>query len=174
MKRLITSLAVGGMLVAGAVVAVAGTSAPAEAQEVATTVDEEAGRGEVALDEVLDGLVADGVITEAQSEEVRAAFMEKRAEIAAEREARRAERSEQRELIRGFLEDDVIDEDELAQLPDDHRWFEDDSPLAEALEDGELTRDELREAAPAHTHRHRHPLRGQADGDATGEETTNT
>ena len=164
MKRLIASLAATGMLVAGAFVAVTITGAPADAQEAVGAADAEAWRGEAVLDEVLEGLVADGVITQPQSDEVREAFIDKREEIAADREARREEREELRDLIQGFLDDDVIDSDDLAQLPDDLPWFDDDSALAEALEDGELTKEELREALPSHTHRHRHPHRGNGEG----------
>ena len=163
MKRLIASLAAAGMLVAGAFVAVTITGAPADAQEAVGTANAEAGRGEAVLDGVLEDLVADGVITQSQSDEVREAFVEKREEFAAEREARREERRELRDLIQGFLEDDVIDADELAQLPDDLPWFDDDSALADALEDGELTKEELSEALPGHTHRHRHPHRGNSE-----------
>ena len=56
---------------------------------------------------------------------------------------RRAERREMHDLIRGFLEDDVISGDELAQLPEDHPMRDEDGPFADALADGQITKDEL-------------------------------
>lgn len=175
MKRFVASVAAAGLLVAGALVVAGVTSSPACAQETEASVDESSERAARAgdiLDEVVDGLVADGTLTEDQADPVKDAFTAKYQELTEEREARRAERQETRELIKGFLEDDVIDADELAQLPDDHRWFDDDGALADALDDGELTKDELREAIPGHTHRHSHRGGGASD-DATVEETAN-
>ena len=59
-----------------------------------------------------------------------------------------AEKEELRELIAGFLEDDVITADELAQLPEDHIFNDLDGPFAEALADGELTKEELASIKP--------------------------
>jgi hypothetical protein len=98
------------------------------------------------LDEVLGTLVAEGTITQGQAEAVKEALQAKGEELKAEREARRAERRADREQIREFLDDGVIDAGELAQLGDGHPFNDPDGPLADALDDGELTRDELREA----------------------------
>ena len=98
------------------------------------------------LSEVLAGLVDDETISQEQADAIVAAVGTKAEELKAQREANR-------ELIEGFLEDDVITSNELAQLPDDHPFNDPDGPFADAVSDGELTRDEIREARP-------HPRRG--------------
>lgn len=42
----------------------------------------------------------------------------------------------------------MITADELSQLPDDHPFNDPDGPFADALADGQLTRDELAEVHP--------------------------
>lgn len=153
MKTTLASLAAAGVLVAGAFIASTLADAPADAQvaqEPTTDTTDPVGP----LVEVLDGLVADGVITQAQADEVRERLLvahtewraerrELREERRADREERREERRADRELIRGFLEDDVIDSDELSQLGDDHPFNDPDGPWADAASDGQITREEV-------------------------------
>lgn len=155
MKKIMVSLAAAGVLVAGAFVASSVTSAPADAQTVAETQAEvvAVGHREAALDEVLAELVTNGTIDQSQSDAVKEALESKREEMQAEREARREEREADRELIKGFLDDDVISSDELAQLGDDHPFNDPDGPFADAAADGEITKAELQELRPDRGHR---------------------
>ena len=147
MRSVIATIAAVGVLVAGAFTATMLSSDPAAAQDAASadpsTADVVGPREEV-LDEVLEGLVADGTLSQAQADAVEERLVAAHEELAAERRAMREARRDVRDLIRGFLEDDVITRDELAQLPDDHPFNDPDGPLGEALEDGQITRDELR------------------------------
>jgi hypothetical protein len=128
MRTKIAALVVGGVLLGGAAVA--------NAQEQTTTtttatVGSGHHRGELA-ETVLADLVADGTITQVQADAIVAAF-----------EAQRAEMQENRTLLEGFWEDDVLTAEEIAQLNEPNRFTATDSPFAEALADGELTRDEV-------------------------------
>ena len=155
MKKIIASLAAAGVLVAGAFVATSVTPAPADAQTVTDTETEAAVEDtrSGALDEVLADLVAAGTINQAQADAVNDAMQAKHDELKAEREARREERQADRELIQGFLEDDVISSDELAQLGEDHPFNDPDGRFADAAADGEITRDELQELRPGRRNR---------------------
>jgi len=98
--------------------------------------------------DVLDGLVADGVITQAQADQISDA-------VAARREELRAESGDGRGLggrhggfgrgLSDLLEDGVIDADELAGLPEGHPLTDPDGPAAPYLEDGQITQEELDE-----------------------------
>lgn len=145
MREKVVAAAVAGGLVVGAGFVAAAISSPgvAEAQEDTT---EESNvrpfhRHGAVLEEVLADLVEAGTIDQAQADAIIAALAEKAQDL-------RAERQETRELIKGFLEDDVITADELVQLPDDHAFNNPDGIFSEALGDGELTREEIREARP--------------------------
>jgi hypothetical protein len=137
-NKIWAALIVGGLLVgAGLVTSVVSSPETAAAQE---TADEEDGEGPFPrimslLGEVLDGLVSDGTIDQDQADAIVDAADAKATDL-------REERETQRELLEGFLDDDVITENEAAQLPDDHPLLSD--RFDEAWEDGELTRDELR------------------------------
>ena len=146
MRKIIISIAAVGVLVTGAFVASTIADGPASAQ-TGDAAETELHRGEPGgiLEEVLDGLVEDGTLTQAQADAVKEAMLERREEIREEREERREERREIREMIAEFLEDDVIDAGELAQLPEDHILRDEEGPFADALEDGEITRAEIRE-----------------------------
>jgi hypothetical protein len=155
MKKIIASVAAAGVLVTGAFTASTLLSAPAGAQALDAVVDDpmgadETGPREEALDEVLAGLVADDVLSQGQADEVKARLVAKHEELAAERRERREERRAVREQIRGFLEDDVITADELAQLPEDHPMRNEDGVFGDALADGQITREELRELRMEH------------------------
>jgi hypothetical protein len=167
MKKVLASMAAAGVLVTGAFVASAITDGPASAQVPDTTVADDAAPGDPGmagpLEEVLDGLVADGTLSQAQADEVESrlrAAHEERSEVRMER---REERRADRQQIREFLEDDVIDGDELAQLGDDHPFNDPDGPFADAASDGQITREELRELRDAHR-----AEREAAAGNATG------
>jgi hypothetical protein len=148
MDRLIASVAAVAVLLAGAFAVSLVGNDPAIAQvpdpETATMVERP--DREAVLDEVLGGLVTDRTITQAQADAVKAALQAKGEELTAQREAFRAEREADRAQIREFLDDGVIDAGELAQLGDDHPLADPDGPFADALADGELTQEELREA----------------------------
>ncbi|MGI9584230.1 MAG: hypothetical protein ACR2N7_01410 [Acidimicrobiia bacterium] len=159
MKKFIASLAAAGVLVAGAFVASTVTVSPADAQTDETnTVEERPEPGE-GLETIMAELVADGTLTQAQADTVQDRLVTAREEHRAERQERREARREARSQIRGFLDDDVITADELAQLSDDHPLLDPDGPLGDALEDGGITRAELEAARDAH----------KAEREATGE-----
>lgn len=124
------------------------------------------------LEGFLDELVEDEVITADQAEEIRDRLEAKAAELREEFEAKREELREQFEakgeelrergrdfagfgFRRGFrfgfglgeaLDDGVITEDELAELPEDHPLNDPEGPFAE-YRDGGITREELEQAA---------------------------
>ncbi len=138
MRRLIWLPIAGFLLVAGATVAAA---APSLVGNAATELGGHVEGARSFLQEVLDDLVGDGVINQNQSDAIVDAVDARLEEKRAEFEQRRAEMEQSREQIRSFLEDDVITQDELDQLPADH-------PLRNAesfLDDGQLTRGELRQ-----------------------------
>ena len=147
MRKIVFASVLGVMLLGGAAVAAAQTEDGSE-----STV----GRVGSFISEVLDGLVSDGTLTEAQAVEVEDAFEAAREERRAEREARRAEMLAAREQVKDALEDGVITAEELAELPEGP-WSDADGPLADALEDGEITQEELDELRPfgrrGHAHR---------------------
>ncbi|MFZ0013002.1 MAG: hypothetical protein WAL25_02695 [Acidimicrobiia bacterium] len=137
-SKIWAALIVGGLLVgAGFVTSVVSSPGTASAQE---TTDEGDFEGPVPrimgfLGGVLDGLVSDGTIDQDQADAIVDAAEAKATELREEHEA-------DRKLLEQFLEDDVITQDEAAQLSDDHPLLSD--RFDGAWEDGELTRDELR------------------------------
>ena len=140
MRKRIVTLGAAALLVVGA-------SLVATAQTDESTDDDSAGVGPHRIVEsVLDELVGDDVITEDQSQAISEALVDKWEEVKAERKELFEDRRAEMETVRGFLEDDVISADELAQLPEDSILRDVDGPFAEALEDGEITRDELENA----------------------------
>lgn len=94
-----------------------------------------------AVTAALDGLVADGVITQDQSDAV----------VDALAKARRNRPNLGRRgakfgfELAGMLADGVIDASELAQLPEGHPLANPEGPAAPYLEDGQLTIDELKQ-----------------------------
>ena len=141
-NKIIAAAVAGGLLVgAGVVTTVVSAASPASAQEEGAASEERGvfHRGMDFLSEVLSDLVGDGTIDQAQADAIVAAVETKAEEVWAEVQA-------QRELIKGFLEDEVISADELAQLPDDHPFNNPDGPFGEAIADGELTLDEIKES----------------------------
>ena len=150
MKRLIWLPVAGFLLIAGAAVAAAAPSI-VSVLPTAGAVDDAVGlRAGDLLEEVLADLVDQGVITQEQSDAIVGALEAKVDERRAEAEARREEMRQTWEQVQGFLEDGVITQDEINQLPED-------SPLREAFnsiaEDGQITADQLRELGPWGGHR---------------------
>lgn len=167
MRKVLTALGVSGLLIAGAFVASTLSLGAASAQTSDTAiVDDEVGPREAVLDEVVQSLVDDGTITEDEAVIVKERFVAKHEELAAEREARRDERREVRELILGFLDDDVISASELAQLPDDHPLRNTDGAFSSALEDGQITREELDQVRAEHRQDRRERRMDRWTGDA--------
>lgn len=157
MKKFLASLAAAAVLVAGVATAAVVTGSSADAQEAPT--DEQAPpaerpeRGSVIKD-VLDELVAEGDITRVQADTIIAALEEKREELKANRPDGFRGHGFRRGFHRGarfgfnlaeLLEDGVIDAAELAGLPDGHPLTNPDGPFAGALEDGQITAEELQE-----------------------------
>lgn len=144
-RRILSGLAAGGLLVGAAFTAAAvSTPAVAEAQEDTPTEANNVRLGHrhgAFLQEVLDDLVAEGTISQEQADAITDALKAKAEEL-------KAEKDELRQLIAGFLEDGVITSDELAQLPEDHIFNDPDGPFADALADGELTKDEIAAVKP--------------------------
>ena len=169
MRKIIASLAAAGVLVAGAFVAstVATSEASAQTDETAVTTDEAARpyRGAV-LDGVLDELVTDGTLNQGQADAVTDAVAVKRAEIKELREERRANRTEMHEQLEEWLKDGVITAEELAQL-DVELPLHEDGPLAEALEDGQITQAEW-DALQEERNEHRQARRGGLRDSVTG------
>ena len=107
------------------------------------------------LEQVLEDLVEGETITQEQSDAIVAALEEKRAEVL---EARRTARAH----LESFLEDDVLTSEEIAELPFAARLTDPDGPFAGALEDGQITKEELEDVRSEHGKcyggggRHRH------------------
>ena len=147
MKKIIASIAAAGILVVGAFAASTISTSEASAQtDDATTVTAEDRRPHpgAILDQVLDDLVEDETLEQDQADAVKEALEAKRDELKekyGDRKDRREHRREMREQIQSWLEDGVISAEELAELPFDLPRTE-DGPLAEALEDGQITQAE--------------------------------
>jgi hypothetical protein len=148
MRIKLAAVVVGGLLIGGT--AIAGAQEQPTSASTAT-VGWGHHRGDAAED-VLAGLVADGIITQAQADAIVAAF-----------EARRTDMEENRTLLEGFWEDGVLTSEEIAQLNEPNRFTETDSPFTEALADGELTRDEV-EAIRDEQRAHHEEVRDLVDG----------
>ncbi len=157
MKKVLAALVAAGVLVAGGL-ATAAISAPTTATAQTTTEDQttddsgDATTGEVTrpdrgsvIDEVLDNLVAEGVITSDQAERIKSDLTAKHAELRAQFGDRHRGHRGFGDGLRGLLDDGVIDADELAELPEDHPIFDADGPFAPYLDDGQLTSEELEE-----------------------------
>jgi len=154
MKRLIWLPIAGFLLIAGATVAVAAPSLVDSARGLISTGGQAAGGtitvsdstvahpGQDLLAQVLADLVANGTLTQAQSDAVTTGLQDAA-------EAKRAEMQARMELIQGFVEDGVITQDEIDQLPAD-------DPLRVAFDsianDGQITLDQLRGLGPGIGH----------------------
>jgi hypothetical protein len=150
MKRLIWLPVAGFLLIAGAAVAAAAPSLADQArgllgpgvQDEGATITvgnaDLAHPGRDLLADVLADLVSNNTITQAQSDAITQALADKVDALKADMEARRT-------LIEGFVEDGVITQDEIDQLPAD-------DPLRVAFDsianDGQVTLDQLRGLGP--------------------------
>jgi hypothetical protein len=147
MRRTIASIAAAGILVAGAFAASTITGSEASAQtDEAPAVSDEVRRSHpgAILDEVLADLVEAGTLEQGDADAVTEAMETKWSELkekSGERTDRRGHRAEMRDQIESWLEDGVITAVELSELPFDLPRSE-DGPLAEALEDGQITQAE--------------------------------
>jgi polyhydroxyalkanoate synthesis regulator phasin len=147
MKQIIASVAAAGILVVGAFAASTITSSEASAQtDDVTVVTDEVARPHpgAIVDDVLDDLVEKGTLRQDQADAVKDGLAAKHEELKekfGDRRDRRAHRQEMREQVEAWLADGVITADELTELDVELPIFE-DGPLAEALEDGEITQAE--------------------------------
>lgn len=89
------------------------------------------------LEEVLGDLVTDGVITQEQADAITTAVEGKKEEMAEQRQ-------QLKEQLKSFWEDDVLTTEEIEQLPFAQRILESEK-LSEALEDGRITKEEMKE-----------------------------
>ena len=148
MNRKLLGIPLAGLLLVGGATAVLAESGGADG--VTGTVGGIVDRAGGVLQEVLDGLVEDGTLTQEQAEAVTDGVETRREELREEQEALH-------EQLSTFLEDGVLSADELAQLPEDHPLRN----LDTYLEDGQLTEDELAELRPfGRGHGHGHGPRG--------------
>ncbi len=83
--------------------------------------------------------LSDGILTKTELEELRA--------------DRRAHFIDLRDAVEGFLDDDVLTSDEIAQLPEPNPFVDPQGAVADALSDGQLTRTELEDLLPRRHHR---------------------
>ncbi len=136
-------------------------------------------RGRI-LGNVLDDLVADGVITQDQADQI----LE---ELTTRLEELRLEQRGDGQGLRGFgrqgfqlrgrfgefLDDGVLDADELAQLGENHPLNDPEGPAAPYLDDGQLTQEELEELmAELAPFGRRGPSGTDQDGQSDAEESS--
>lgn len=163
MKRLIWLPVAGFLLIAGAAVAAAAPSVASTAADLFKAPVSAAGSlvtgsgpegglqdplhlgGAGLFEEVLADLVSQGVITQEQSDAIVEAMTAKADEYRAEMEAQREQLRQNWEQIQGFMEDGVITQDEVDQLPEDSRFRQMFNSIAE---DGQLNVDELEGLGP--------------------------
>jgi hypothetical protein len=107
---------------------------------------------------VLDDLVDQNVINQSQSDQIAAALTARAIEVREEMRQWHEENPGHGRFGRGFrqgfhlgalLDDGVIDEEELASLPDDHPLKDPDGPAADYLSGG-LTLEELNQIREQH------------------------
>lgn len=137
MRRLIWLPVAGFLLIAGAAAAAA---TPAVVGTATAALNVPAAAGSLLADALAD-LVGDGTITQQQSDAITDAVDTRLEEKRAEMEQRREEMRAAHEQLQTFLEDEVITQEELDQLPADHPL----RSLDTALDDGQITLDELQD-----------------------------
>ena len=157
MRRLVWLPVAGFLLIAGAAVAAAAPGMAQDAvhaigvfadaspspgtspsQATGTNANGPAGL----LQQVLADLVSQGTITQDQSDKITQALQDKVAQLRTQAQQRQQEMQQERQQIQGFLQDGVITQDEIDQLPAD-------SPLRQAFDsiakNGQITLDQLRQ-----------------------------
>ena len=137
MRKWITALAAGVLIVAGAAVAFAQTD---DGEAPMAPIEYRQGG---ALAEVLDELVAANTISRSQADAILGSLDAKRAEFKNAREEMRAQREEAREAMEEAWSDGVLTRDEAGVLPFPDRLTDPEGPFADAWADGELTREEF-------------------------------
>lgn len=139
MRKTLTAMiaAAAVLIIGGALGAVAQTESETDTGDttVAETEATRPVRGHL-IENLLDEMVTDGVIDAIQADDIATWLEERRAELAAEREAKRA-------AFEAAWEDGVLTEDEVGDFPHADRLLAEDGPFAEAWADGELTREEF-------------------------------
>lgn len=140
MRRAFVVVAAAAIVLVGAASVLAAPVGPSGRSIVAAALD---GAGSI-LTEALDELVGEGTITQAQADAVEERVQQKvedrREELRADRDQRRALMEAQRAAWEKALEDGKITKEELDEL------LPEDSPLRQLeqfLDDGELSADEL-------------------------------
>lgn len=148
MNRKVLAATVAGSLLVGAGFVTAAISAPgvAAAQDNSNEPSEEIHVGPFQdhrpfLEDVLSDLVEDGTIDQSQADAIVEAVDAKAAEIWAPAQNIRG-------LITRLFEDGVLTAEELDQLPDVFPFNQLERILGDALDDGEVTLDEFKEAWP--------------------------
>jgi hypothetical protein len=159
MRKTVAALTAGALIAGGAMVATAQTD-DADTTDTNPPVVEMK-RGD-RISSFFGDMVGQGVISQDQADTMLA-------ELESRHEERVAERQERREAFESAFEDDVLTVAELEELGAD-RILDEDGPFADALEDGEITRDEFEairaELGPRH---HRGHGRGFGPGEAGNE-----
>ena len=154
MRKTVAALTAGALIAGGAMVATAQTDSSDQVDPDAPIVEMK--RGE-RISSFFDDMVTQGVISQDQADTMLT-------ELESRHEERLAERQERREAFESAFEDDVLTLAELEELGAD-RILDEDGPFAEALEDGEISRDEFdairAEFGPRH---HGGPGRGFGPG----------
>ena len=102
------------------------------------------------LDEVLADLVATGTITQAQSDAITQALAQAITDRQADLEQQREQAEAEWAQMKGFLEDGVITQDEVNELPEDSPFREVFNSIAQ---DGQITLDQLAAAEPVRSGR---------------------
>jgi hypothetical protein len=154
MRKTVAALTAGALITGGAMVATAQTDDGETTDPKPPVVEMERG---ARISSFFGEMVTQGVISQDQADTMLA-------ELESRHEARVAEREERREAFESAFEDDVLTVAELEELGAD-RILDEDGPFAEALDDGQITRDEFEaihaELGPRH---HRGPGRGLGIG----------
>ena len=132
MRKSIAALTAGALIAGGAMVATAQTDGADTTEDATEQVRPSRGAH---LSEFFSEMVTEGVISQDQADQL-TAELESRAAV------RQAERAERRAAFEAAWEDDVLTVAELEELGAD-RILDEDGPFAEALADGEITRDEF-------------------------------
>ncbi|CAN5871106.1 hypothetical protein BH23ACT4_BH23ACT4_13500 [soil metagenome] len=146
-QKLVAATVAGGLLVgAGFATAVISNPGIASAQGDSPESTEETNVGpfknhDSVLEDVLSDLVEEGTIDQGQADAIVEALDAKTAEL-------RTATQDVRGLIARLLEDGVLTDEELAQLPDVFPFNDLERIFGEALDDGELTLEEFQEAVP--------------------------
>lgn len=149
-NKIIASLTTAGLVASGGVAA-AVTSAPglAIAQEDTVEAPEVPGP-HTNRDGLLQTLLEEGVLDDAEVAAVQEVLEELRATMAEENGVDGSERRVRRPMRAGFrlhqlLEDGIVDAEEIAGLPEDSPILDPDGAFAPYLDDGELSAEELDE-----------------------------